>query len=126
MATGTLRLTANPPEVTTPTGAASSSLRNNGAPALAGRAARLADRPIERRLDGRRGLVKIGAVEAQASLKPETVARAEPDWGDRRMTQQRIAQRLCDVRRHADLEPVLAGIAGAGHETRRTWYRGNA
>src|SRR5712671_2224989 len=74
--------------------------------AVAARAACLADRPIERRLDGRRGLVKIGAVETQAGLEPEAVARAEPDRRDRGIAQHRIAQRLSGTRRHADLEAV--------------------
>ena len=62
--------------------------------ALAAGAARLRDRPFQRRLDRRRRLIEIGAVQAEARLEPQAVARAEADRRDRGIAQQRLAQRL--------------------------------
>ena len=73
--------------------------------------AALADGPIQRRLNGRRGFIDIVPVEAQPRLEPQRIARAEADRFDLGLHQQRFRETGRGIRRHRDLEPVLAGIA---------------
>ena len=52
------------------------------------------DRPFQGRLDRRGRFIEIGAIQAEARFEPQAVARAKPDRRDRRIAQQRLAQRL--------------------------------
>ena len=60
------------------------------------------------------------AVQAQASLEPQRVARPKARPGNRLMGEQPRGQCLGVVCRHGKLEAILAGVAGARHA------RGNA
>src|SRR5690606_37361696 len=101
-----------------------------GEPAF--RAPALADRPGKPRLDRRRRLVDVLAVQAQARLEPQRVAGAQASRLDLGLGEQTARQRLHVCGGHRDLEPVLAGVAGAGdqgghaveHEEARTheWH----
>ena len=77
-------------------------------------------RPFQGGLDQRRGGIDIAAVETQAGLEPQRVARAEPDRRDRR-------DRAAATRHSAstasagmlNFEAVLAGVAGSRHQAGR-------
>ena len=83
----------------------------------------LLDRPGEARLDGAGGLVDVVAVEAEARLQAQRVARAEADRLHAVLRQQQLRQRLRVLRRNRDLEAVLAGIAGAARRGNRSRRR---
>ena len=77
-------------------------------------AAALLDRPDQAGLDGRGRGVDVVAVEAQARLEPQRIARAETDGLHLRIGEQGVPE-LGRIRRVAgDLETVLARIAGTG------------
>ena len=63
---------------------------------------------------GEVGLVDVVAVEAEARLEPQRIARAEADRLHLGLGQQRVARAAGRVRRDRDLEAVLARVAGAG------------
>mmetsp|Transcript_27159 Transcript_27159/g.90285 ORF Transcript_27159/g.90285 Transcript_27159/m.90285 type:complete len:244 (-) Transcript_27159:573-1304(-) len=81
----------------------------------------LGNHPRERPLHGRRRVVQVVAVQAEAGLEAEGVARAEPDRGHVLPLEQRAPEPAHGVlrppaRRHRNLKPVLARVPGAGHE----------
>ena len=82
----------------------------------AGRADFLRDRPHQPGA----GRVDVGgdvlAVQAEAGFEPQAVAGGEPDPHDAVVGEQLRDQRARIGFRQADLETVLAGIAGAAHE----------
>ena len=77
-------------------------------------AAALGDGEAEIGLDRRGGLVDVVAIEAEAGLEPERIARAEPDRLHLRLGEERPGEGLGMVGGDRDLEAVLAGVAGAG------------
>ena len=62
-------------------------------------------------------------VEAEPGFEAQRVARAEPDRHDLRLAQQPLGDSGRLLGRHRDLEPVLAGIAGAGDAAQRAGDR---
>src|SRR3546814_14305624 len=93
---------------------------------LATAAAGLLHRPFKRCLDrGGRG-VDVGAVETKPRLKPQAVARAEADGEHLRIGEQPLGKTHRVCRGHADLEAVLAGIAGAGDQDRKSVGEGKS
>ena len=105
-------------------------LDDRGAGEAALHAALLADAPQQARLDRRGRGVDVVAVEAEAGLEAQRIARAQPDRLDLRLGQQLARDRIGGVGRRRDLVAVAAGIArardvaaravdhdeGAGHE----------
>ena len=85
--------------------------------ARAAGAPHLLDRPGEAGFDRRGGRVDVVAVQAQAGLQAQRVARAQADRADLGLREQRARQRFGLLGRHRDLEAVLAGVARAGDET---------
>src|SRR5262249_8255512 len=59
--------------------------------------AALLGRPFKRGLDGCRGAVEVGAVEAEAGLEPQAVARAKSDRRHAWILEQGDAQRFDTV-----------------------------
>jgi hypothetical protein len=84
--------------------------------ALAAGPAHLLDRPGEAGLDRRGGGVDVVAVEAQARLEPQRVARAEAGGRDLGLGEQGARERLGLGGGDRDLEAVFAGVAGARRE----------
>ena len=154
MATGPLTLGPKPPEVTRPmrspvgarisvpsrAGARPSGLMPTrvrlgpfgelvldalGAGEAALDAAPLLDRPGEAGLDRARGLVDVVAVEAEAGLEPQRVARAEADrLHARPAASSSLARSAASFGGHRDLEAVLAGVARAARCGSRSRRRG--
>ena len=79
-------------------------------------AAALLNRPGERRFDRVHGLVEFVAVEAEARLEPQRIARAKPDRRDVGLAQQQAREALPPRRGKRNLIAVLAGIARARDE----------
>ena len=91
-------------------------LRSRKAPgAIAARAAHLLDRPVQTGFHRRCARADVIAIQAQPSLQPQAVARAQPDGLDLLHIQQHPAQRLCGGGGNRNLVPVLAGIARTRH-----------
>jgi hypothetical protein len=63
-------------------------------------------------------VVDVVAVQAQARLQAQRVARAEAGGLDLGLREQRARRALGVVGRHRDLEAVLAGVARARDEAR--------
>ncbi len=84
---------------------------------VAGKAALLApslrNGPCQSGLDGRRALVDVVAVEAKARLQTKGIAGPEADRLDLGFGEQALGERRRLVVRQRNLEPVLAGVAGA-------------
>ena len=72
-----------------------------------------ADHPGEVGLDRRSQLVDVIAVEAQACFQPQRIACAETGGDDFGFVQNALSQRLGAFGGKRDLEPILAGVAGA-------------
>ena len=85
--------------------------RGSGKAALGAPALR--DRPCEPRLDRIGRLVEFVAVEAEAGLQPQRVARAEADRLDLALRQQPARERHGVFGGQRNLKTVLAGVAGA-------------
>ena len=77
------------------------------------RAAALLDGPGEPGLDGRGQLVDVAAVEAQPGFRAQAVPRAEAAGEDAGLGEEHAGEALGVAAVHADLEPVLAGVAAA-------------
>src|SRR5207249_10068622 len=74
-------------------------------------------RPTEAGLDGVRGLVDVVAVEREARLQTQRVARPQADRlepGVASCGEQRVPDRARVVVRDEDLESVFARVAGPG------------
>mmetsp|Transcript_22506 Transcript_22506/g.59138 ORF Transcript_22506/g.59138 Transcript_22506/m.59138 type:complete len:468 (-) Transcript_22506:27-1430(-) len=82
---------------------------------------RLGDAPEQRALDGRGRVVQVVAVEAEAGLEAERVARAEADGPHLLVRQHRVPQPDhlvlgAGALGNRNLEAVLAGVAAAADE----------
>src|SRR5262249_2119465 len=80
---------------------------------IAGLAAALLDRPLERRFDRAGRLVNVVAVEAEARLEAQRIARTESDGKHVRILQQALGEAHARAVGARDLETVLARVAGA-------------
>src|SRR5579883_168396 len=74
------------------------------------------DGPFQRRRNRSSSRVEIGAIKTKPGFQPKTVSGAEPDRHDGCVLQERAPERGSRIIGDADLEAVLARIAGAGDD----------
>src|SRR5204862_2740340 len=77
------------------------------------RAAFLADAPQQARFDRGRGRVDVMAIEAEASLEAQRIARAQSDRLHLRLSQKLARDGVGGIGRGRNLEAVAAGVARA-------------